>query len=113
MSQASGYEPPRFDSTVPNVARMYDYYLGGATNFTADRDAAARALSMAPKLRSGAAEIRKFTTRVVRLLAVSGIRQFLELGCGLPAQDNVHEVAQSVVPDARVVYVDNDPLVVS
>ncbi|HKT00694.1 MAG TPA: SAM-dependent methyltransferase [Rugosimonospora sp.] len=113
MSQADGLEPPRFDFKTPSVARMYDYYLGGSTNFTADREVAARALSVAPKLRSGALEIRKFLVRAVRHLAESGIRQFVELGCGLPAQDSVHQVAQAVAPDARVVYVDNDPLVVS
>jgi SAM-dependent methyltransferase len=102
-----------FDPHTPNVARMYDYYLGGKDNFAADREAAEKALTFAPELRAGAAEVRKFLTRAVRYVAGKGIRQFLDLGCGLPTQGNVHEIAQSVAPDARVVYVDNDAAVIA
>ncbi|GIF01437.1 SAM-dependent methyltransferase [Paractinoplanes rishiriensis] len=102
-----------FDPHTPNVARMYDYYLGGKDNFAADREAAEKALSVAPELRAGAAEVRKFLARTVRYVANSGIRQFLDLGCGLPTRGNVHEIAQSVAPEARVVYVDNDATVIT
>ncbi len=107
------YQPPRFDPHTPNVARMYDYYLGGKDNFAADREAAEQALAVAPELRAGAAEVRKFLTRAVRVLVDAGIRQFVDLGCGLPTQGNVHEVAQAVAPQTRVAYVDNDPVVIS
>jgi trans-aconitate methyltransferase len=106
-------DAPRFDPTVPNVARMYDYYLGGKNNFAADRQAAEQALAFAPELREGAHEVRKFLSRVVWYLAGEGIRQFVDLGCGLPTQGNVHEVAQARAPESRVVYVDNDPVVVA
>jgi hypothetical protein len=105
------HEPTRFDPSTPNVARMYDYYLGGKDNFAADREAAEMALKVAPELRVGAREIRAFLRRSVRFLVGSGIRQFVDIGCGLPTQGNVHEIAQSAAPEARVVYVDNDPVV--
>jgi SAM-dependent methyltransferase len=107
------YEPPRFDPQVPNVARMYDYYLGGKDNFAADREAAEQALSFAPELRAGAADVRAFLTRSVRYLAGEGIRQFVDIGCGLPTNGNVHEVAQALAPDAKVAYLDNDPVVIA
>jgi trans-aconitate methyltransferase len=114
MTEATGhYGQSDFDPHTPNIARMYDYYLGGKDNFAADREAAEKALSVAPELRAGAAEVRKFLTRAVRYVADRGIRQFLDLGCGLPTQGNVHEIAQSAAPDARVVYVDNDATVIS
>ncbi|GAA1807886.1 SAM-dependent methyltransferase [Luedemannella flava] len=106
-------EPMPFDPDVPNVARMYDYYLGGTDNFAADRAAADQALTVAPELRVGAQEGRKFLSRAVTYLARDGIRQFLDVGCGLPTRGNVHEVARAVTPAARVVYVDNDPMVVA
>jgi O-methyltransferase involved in polyketide biosynthesis len=111
----SNQEPavPEFDVSTPNVARMYDYYLGGKDNFAADREAAERALSVAPELRVGALENRRFLHRVIRFLVGAGVRQFVDLGCGLPTQGNVHEVAQSLAPDTRVVYVDNDPVVIA
>jgi O-methyltransferase involved in polyketide biosynthesis len=112
MPEQTRYEPPAYNPTVPNVARMYDYYLGGKNNFAADREAADKALAVAPELRAGAAEVRKFLTRAVRYLADRGIRQFVDIGCGLPTQGNVHEIAQAIAPDARVAYVDNDPEVV-
>jgi trans-aconitate methyltransferase len=109
----SPIESVPFDPSVPNVARMYDYYLGGKDNYAADREAAEQALSVAPELRVGAREIRRFIHRVVRYLVDAGIRQFIDIGCGLPTQGNVHEIAHAAAPDARVVYVDNDPVVVS
>jgi trans-aconitate methyltransferase len=107
------YEPPAFDPRQPNVARMYDYYLGGKDNFAADREVADKALAVAPELRAGAAEGRRFLTRVVRYLVGAGIRQFVDIGCGLPTQGNVHEVAQAAAPDARVAYIDNDQVVIA
>jgi S-adenosyl methyltransferase len=104
---------PRFDPSVPSPARMYDYYLGGKDNFPADREAAELALSVVPFGREVARANRQFLTRVVTAMARSGIGQFIDLGTGLPTRPNVHEVARSVHPDARVLYVDNDPMVCS
>ncbi|RJL36228.1 SAM-dependent methyltransferase [Bailinhaonella thermotolerans] len=105
--------PPGVDPTVPNVARMYDYYLGGRDNYEADRDAAERILTLMPQARRWARDNRAFLGRTVRFLAESGVRQFIDIGTGLPTQENVHQVAQRVHPDARVVYVDNDAVVVA
>ncbi|MFB4279091.1 MULTISPECIES: SAM-dependent methyltransferase [unclassified Nonomuraea] len=104
-------ESPGFDPRVPSVARLYDYYLGGKDNFPADREAAEKILKVAPELRAAARANRAFLGRAVRHLAEAGITQFLDIGTGLPTQGNVHEVAGKVVPDARVVYVDRDPVV--
>jgi hypothetical protein len=91
---------------------MYDYYLGGKDNFAVDREAAEQVLSAAPEVRVLASENRAFLGRAVRYLtAEAGIRQFIDVGTGLPTQGNVHEVAQEVDPAARVVYIDNDPIV--
>jgi SAM-dependent methyltransferase len=101
-----------FDTSVPNPARMYDYFLSGKDNFPADKAAADKLLEVVPLTRAGARENRAFLQRAVRFLAGdAGIRQFLDIGTGLPTQGNVHEIAQSIAPDARVVYVDNDPVV--
>jgi hypothetical protein len=98
--------------TTPSVARMYDYYLGGKDNYAVDRDAAEQALCLVSNGRVLARENREFLRRVVRyLVGQCGIRQFLDIGSGLPTQENVHQVAQAIAPDARVVYVDNDPIV--
>ncbi len=113
MSETARFEPPVYNPSVPNVARMYDYYLGGKNNFAADREAAEKALTVAPELRAGAAEVRKFLARAVRYVAGCGVRQFVDIGCGLPTQGNVHQIAEAVAPDARVAYVDNDPEVVA
>ncbi|MEW9533198.1 SAM-dependent methyltransferase [Microbispora sp. NPDC049125] len=99
------------DATTPNVARLYDYYLGGKDNFSADREAAERILAIAPEVRLAARENRAFLGRAVRFLAETGITQFLDIGTGLPTQGSVHEVASTVVDRPRVVYVDNDPVV--
>jgi hypothetical protein len=101
------------DVTVPNVARIYDFILGGKDHFDADRAAAEQILAVIPGGSGPARMNRAFLGRVVRFLAVErGIRQFLDIGSGLPTAANVHEIAQAVAPDARVVYVDNDPVVV-
>ncbi|MFB4306764.1 SAM-dependent methyltransferase [Actinomadura sp. GTD37] len=97
--------------SIPNVARMYDYYLGGKDNYAADREAAEKILHAAPFTPVLARHNRRFMQRAARHLALSGIRQFLDIGTGLPTQGNVHEVVRPLVPDARVVYVDNDPVV--
>ncbi|HZD73887.1 MAG TPA: SAM-dependent methyltransferase [Actinomycetota bacterium] len=109
-----GWAPPTdFDSSTPNFARVYDYLLDGKDNFAVDQAIAEEALAVAPELRVMARENRAFLRRAVRFLAAeAGIRQFLDIGTGLPTQGNVHEVAQAVAPGARVVYVDADPVVV-
>jgi hypothetical protein len=100
-----------FDPLVPSPARMYDYYLGGKDNFPADREAAEQALSMVPFGREVALANRQFLMRAVTFMARNGIGQFIDLGTGLPTKPNVHEVAREILPDARVLYVDNDPMV--
>jgi S-adenosyl methyltransferase len=106
--------PTGIDTSRPHPARTYDYFLGGKNNFAADREVADRVLAGWPTIRIGVRENRKFLARVVRYLAGEvGIRQFLDIGTGLPTADNVHEVAQAVAPAARIVYVDNDPLVLA
>jgi len=107
------HPPPNgIDSTRPNVARIYDYLLGGKDNFAADREAARQLVEASPDMAGIVRDNRSFIGRVVRYLATEGgIRQFLDLGGGLPTQTNVHQMAQQVTPDARVVYVDNDPVV--
>ncbi|WP_281394721.1 SAM-dependent methyltransferase [Allostreptomyces psammosilenae] len=96
---------------IGHPARMYDYYLGGKDNFPADRELAEQALAVEPRTRLIAQVNRAFLQRAVRAMAASGIRQFLDIGTGIPTAGNTHEVAQEVAPDARVVYVDNDPIV--
>jgi hypothetical protein len=108
-----GRPQPGIDVSIPNVARIYDYWLGGKDNFAADRDAADRQARAIPQLPWLARQNREFLRRVVRFLAGQGIEQFLDIGSGLPTNQNVHEVAQVVNPDARVVYADIDPVVVS
>jgi hypothetical protein len=104
----------RLDTGTAHIARVYDYWLGGKDNFSADRVAGDEALEAFPGLISSVRANRAFLTRVVRYLAAQhGIRQFLDIGTGIPASSNTHEVAQSVVPEARVVYVDNDPMVLA
>ena len=101
------------DVTVPNVARIYDFILGGKDNFDADRAAAAQLLAVIPGGSGPARMNRAFLGRVVHFLAAErGIRQFLDIGSGLPTAANVHQIAQAADPDARVVYVDSDPVVV-
>jgi hypothetical protein len=106
--------PAGIDSSQPHEARVYDYFLGGTNNFAADREAAEEVLRYSPFVRTAARENRAFLGRAVRYLAAeAGIRQFLDIGAGLPATASVHSVAQAVEPSARVVYADNDPLVLA
>lgn len=97
---------------VPHPARVYDYMLGGKDNFAADREMAEIGLMHMPEMRVSSLENRAFLVRAVRFLGDVGIRQFLDVGTGLPTSPNTYEVAQEGDPDARVVYVDNDPIVV-
>src|SRR6266496_4142789 len=102
------------DTRRPSVARMYDYYLGGKDNYAVDRAAAQKMMDTVPESVHMVASNRAFLVRAVRYLAAeAGIRQFLDIGSGLPTRQNVHEVAQAAAPDSRVVYVDHDPLAVA
>ena len=113
MPESPG-EIPELDISRPHPARMYDFYLGGKNHFAADRQAAAKVLASTPHPGTFARENRAFLGRAVRYLAEeAGIRQFLDIGAGLPTSNNVHEVAQAVTPSARVVYADNDPMVLA
>jgi hypothetical protein len=106
--------PPGIDVSVPHSARMYDWWLGGKDNFAADRALGEAFISAIPTIRSMARENRAFLERVVRFLAEdAGIRQFLDIGTGIPTSPNVHEVAQSIAPESHVVYVDHDPIVLA
>jgi hypothetical protein len=106
--------PPDINTNVAHPARVYDYWLGGKDNFPADRALAELMIQAIPNMRPMAAANRAFLGRAVRYLAgEAGVRQFLDIGTGIPTSPNVHEVAQEVAPDARVVYVDNDPIVLA
>lgn len=105
---------PKLDTGVPQTARIWNYLLGGKDNFAADREVGDQIIANLPHLAQNARLSRAYLTRAVRYLAgAAGIRQFLDIGTGLPTADNTHEVAQSVNPQARIVYVDNDPLVLT
>ncbi|GAA0246483.1 SAM-dependent methyltransferase [Cryptosporangium japonicum] len=97
----------------PSAARMYDYFLGGAHNFSVDRQAAARILTIYPHASSAAQANRAFLRRAVAELLALGVRQFIDLGSGIPTAGNVHEVVDATAPGARVLYVDNDPVAVA
>ncbi|GAA4198324.1 SAM-dependent methyltransferase [Microbispora amethystogenes] len=102
----------RIDTSKPSIARVYDFFLGGKDNFAIDREIGEATLKIAPDAPAAGRSNRAFLRRVVRYLAAeAGIRQFLDIGSGLPTQGNVHQVAQAAAPDSRVVYVDNDPIV--
>jgi hypothetical protein len=104
----------RFNIGVAHVARVYDYWLGGKDNFAADRVAGEKTVEVYPGIRLSARANRAFLARSVRYLAgTEGIRQFLDIGTGLPTANNTHEVAQAVAPETQIVYVDNDPLVLA
>jgi S-adenosyl methyltransferase len=108
----SGAEHASLDTSVAHIARVYNYWLGGKDNFAADRAAAEQAIAAYPDIVLSVRANRAFLARVVRYLAgEAGIRQFLDIGTGIPAASNTHEVAQSVAPESRVLYVDNDPVV--
>jgi len=105
-------EPPSFDTTVSHPARMYDYLLGGKDSYEADRDVADQLIASMPSVPRTARANRAFLRRAVEYLAgEAGIRQFLDIGTGLPTANNTHEVAQRAAPESRIVYVDNDPIV--
>jgi trans-aconitate methyltransferase len=109
-----GYQPPDIDTSVAHQARVYDYLLGGKDNFAADREVGDRAMQAYPDSVAASRANRAFLGRAVRFLAgEAGIRQFLDIGTGIPSADNTHEVAQKVAPESRIVYVDNDPIVLA
>ncbi|HEY5357599.1 MAG TPA: SAM-dependent methyltransferase [Streptosporangiaceae bacterium] len=102
------------DTSVAHPARVYDYWLGGKDNYAADREAGERVLAATPGLRFRVRANRAFLARAVRYLAgEAGIRQFLDIGTGIPSADNTHQVAQAIAPSARIVYADNDPIVLA
>ena len=105
--------PPEVDTKRANVARVYDYWLGGSHNFLADQDVARAIAAVEPDVRLFAQANRAFLGRAVRFLAGSGIRQFLDIGSGIPTEGNVHEVAQQAAPGSRVVYADIDPVAIA
>ncbi|MDT0330145.1 SAM-dependent methyltransferase [Nocardiopsis lambiniae] len=105
--------PPDIDMETPSVARMYDYLLGGKDNFEVDRKACDVLLAQVPEFLSLSHQNRAFLTRAVEYAAARGIDQFLDLGAGLPTADNTHQAAQRVLPGSRVLYVDNDPIVIA
>lgn len=106
-------QSPALDALVPNVARMYDYMLGGKENYASDRAAVAKLIEVTPAVPMFARRNREFLNRAVRFVAGQGVSQFLDVGAGLPTQESVHQVARSVNPDARAVYADNDPVVLA
>jgi hypothetical protein len=109
-----GGESPALDTGVAHVARVYDYWLGGTAHYAADREAAEQAMAAYPDLALSVRANRAFLARTVRWLARDvGIRQFLDIGTGIPSADNTHEVAQSAAPESRVVYADHDPIVLA
>ena len=110
----AGQKPVTLDTSVAHMARVYNYWLGGKDNFAADREAAEQAIAANPGILTDVRANRAFLAHAVRYLAADcGIRQFLDIGTGIPTANNTHGVAQSVAPDCRVVYVDNDPVVLS
>jgi hypothetical protein len=112
MPRDLSWAPPDLDTTVPNPARVYDYWLDGDHNFEADRELGRRILQIMPGVRDAARLNRAFLRRAARFMVESGIRQFLDVGSGIPTVGNLHEIVQSVDPECRVVYVDRDPVAV-
>ena len=114
MTVEPGWVPSGIDTSKANIARVYDYWLGGSHNFRADQDAARTLIAVEPNTRAIIRANRAFLGRAVRFLAAeAGIRQFLDIGSGIPTEQNVHEVAQHAAPGSRVVYVDNDEVAVA
>lgn len=111
--EGSGWVPPPVDTTKPNAARMYDYALGGKDHFAIDREAAHRAYRVMPDGPALARANRNFLVQAVQVMARAGIRQFIDLGTGIPTSPTVHGVAREIIPEAHVVYVDNDPIVLA
>jgi hypothetical protein len=112
LRQDEVHLPAGIDPNRPSAARIYDYFLGGTHNFAADRAVGDRALEMVPRIPKIAQANRAFLRRAVRHAAANGVRQFLDLGSGIPTEGNVHDVARAVHADARVVYVDREPTAV-
>jgi S-adenosyl methyltransferase len=115
-SSASGSAaaPAGIDTSTAHIARVYNYWLGGTDNYAPDREAAAQVIEAYPPIRASVRAQRAFLRRAVSYLAAeAGLRQFLDIGTGLPSADNTHEVAQRAAPGARIVYVDNDPIVLA
>jgi S-adenosyl methyltransferase len=107
-------QAPTFDTSVAHIARVYNYWLGGKENYAADRAAGDRTMAEFPGIVTSARANRAFLRRAVRFLVTdAGVRQFLDVGTGIPSVDNTHEVAQSLAPQSRIVYVDNDPVVLA
>jgi hypothetical protein len=104
---------PEIDTSTPHEARVYDYLLGGKSNYDVDRQAAEQILQVTPQMPAWARQNRQFLKRAVQFVAGEGIDQFLDIGTGLPTVENTHEVAHGINPDARVVYTDYDPLVLA
>ncbi len=114
FSSVGPASPPEINTSVAHPARRYDYWLGGKDNFPADQASGDAVAAAFPTIRMTVVENRRFLVRAVRALAGElGIRQFLDIGTGIPTSPNVHEVAQSTAPESRVVYVDNDPIVLA
>jgi hypothetical protein len=109
----SEWRPQGIDVETPSTARIYDYLLDGKDNFPADRAAGDRLIAAVPHAKALAQANRRFLVRALRLLTESGVQQFIDLGTGIPTSPNVHEVTKSVWPDAKVAYVDHDPIVMS
>jgi hypothetical protein len=107
------WAPADIDTALPSPARIYDYLLGGVHNFPVDRAAADRAVAVSPEIPLGARTNRAFLRRAVQHMVGAGVRQFLDIGSGIPTAGNTHEVAAEVHPGCRVVYVDNDPIAVA
>ncbi|MGH3767837.1 MAG: SAM-dependent methyltransferase [Pseudonocardiaceae bacterium] len=113
MAGNPDWVPHGVDVTVPNAARVYDYWLDGAHNFPADREMANKVAQAVPSARDGARINRAFLRRAVRFMVDSGIHQFLDIGSGIPTVGNVHEIAQRANPECRIVYVDTEPVAVA
>jgi hypothetical protein len=113
VTQEQDWVPPGIDTTVPSGARTYDFLLGGGHNFEADRQAGIAAEKIMPGIQNVARLNRAFLSRVVQFMIGEGIRQFLDLGSGIPTVGNVHQIAEQAAPGCRVVYVDRDPIAVA
>jgi hypothetical protein len=113
MTTTPSWVPDDVDLSSPNVARIYDYYLGGAHNFAIDREFAKKAIAIMPDVRPLCALNRLFLRKAVRYLVQQGVRQFIDIGSGIPTVGSTHETAQELAPDARVVYVDNEAVAVA
>lgn len=112
-AERPSWAPQHIDLDRPNAARIYDYFLGGACNFEHDRQFADKFLELVPEAELAARRNRAFLRRAVRFCVESGIRQFLDIGSGIPTVGNVHEIAQGIEPECRVLYVDNEPVAVA